>query len=64
MLSLTRYDGQRVILTLEDGRLIVVEAVESIQGKCRIGFEAPKSIVIDREEVYLRKREKEGNADA
>ena len=52
MLVLTRKEGQRVFI----GDDIAV-SIEFVSGKSvRIGFEAPDSVSIDREEVREKKR--------
>ena len=56
MLVVTRTNGESVIVTLEDGREIKVTVVEVRGAKVRMGLEAPRTILIDREEVAIRKR--------
>lgn len=54
MLILSREVGQ--IVRINDD--ILVKIVD-VKGKyVRLGFEAPESVVIDRDEVYQRKQEK------
>ena len=51
MLVLTRDEGEKVIITC-DGTTIVVCAVQIRGDQVRLGFEAPKHVIIHREEVY------------
>lgn len=56
MLRLSRRTGETIVCTLEDGRTIMF-LIEGVQGnQVRLGIDAPKSISIDRYEVYLRKK--------
>lgn len=55
MLTLTRLRGERVILSLPDGRKVTIEVSQIDHQKCRLVFDAPQDVVIDREEVYHRK---------
>lgn len=63
MLKITRRAGERIILTLEDGRTIAITIVGSAtaNGKIRstgcfgVGIDAPRSIRIDREEVMMKR---------
>ena len=52
MLVLTRMLGEKIQLTLEDGRAIVLTLLE-IRGrrKARIGIDAPKSVGVARAEL-------------
>jgi carbon storage regulator len=52
MLVLTRKVGERIVINRET----VVTVVEIRGDKCRLGFEAPKSVAIDREEVFVAKQ--------
>jgi len=56
MLVLKRECRQRVVITATSGEVIVVELLDVGKKNCRIGFLAPPSVVIDREEVYLDKQ--------
>ncbi len=51
MLILGRRKDERVIIQTSDGTIAVC-VVEVRSDRCRIGFEAPESIVIHREEVW------------
>ena len=52
MLVLTRHIDEKVILELEDGRVIEVMPVDLRGDKARLGITAPRTIGIHREEVY------------
>lgn len=51
MLTLTRKEGEAIIITLEDGRQIKIVAKEVCRNQVRIGIVAPRSMTIFREEV-------------
>jgi carbon storage regulator CsrA len=56
-LVLTRKVGDKVVIELEDGRLIQVVLVSAGDGKggtARIGFECDRSIGVHRGEVWNR----------
>lgn len=60
MLVLARYRDQSVILTLDDGRRIVVTVTDvRANGQVRLGFTAPEDVTVHRDEVQL-KVEREG----
>jgi carbon storage regulator len=60
MLMLTRQVGERIVMTLEDGRTITILMAALKPGSARIGIDAPVTIGVDREEIYVRKqRERE-----
>lgn len=52
MLILTRRAGER----LRIGDDVIVTILEIRGTQARIGIEAPKSVAVDREEIYLRKQ--------
>lgn len=52
MLLLTRKKGERIRLTLPDGRAIWVTLVSVERFVARIGFECPREIEIEREELF------------
>lgn len=52
MLVLSRHVDEKVIVELEDGRLIELMPVDLRGDKVRIGITAPRTIRIHREEVY------------
>jgi carbon storage regulator CsrA len=54
MLSLTRNKGQKVYIN--DNIVVVVMNVDFVTGQVRLGFEAPKDTIIDREEVHIRRK--------
>lgn len=54
MLVLTRGPGDKIDITLEDGRRITVMICSNIGGKARVGVDAPHTIKIDRHEVTER----------
>jgi carbon storage regulator CsrA len=56
MLVLEREAGQRIILTLPDGREIVVAFLKMRNGSGRIGIEAPHDVLILREELIDESR--------
>jgi carbon storage regulator len=62
MLVLTRSTDERIVI---GGGLIRITIVAVRDGRVRIGIEAPPEIAVDREEVYLRRREdgREGRAE-
>ena len=55
MLVLTRYTGQSIDITLEDGRRITIHQL-GVKGSCvRYGIKADRTIIVDRDEVTKRK---------
>jgi carbon storage regulator len=61
MLRITRRAGERVIV----GGDVVVEVLEIRGGTVRLGIDAPRSVSIYREEIWLEvKRENEAAAHA
>jgi carbon storage regulator len=57
MLVLTRTVGEQIVI---DGNIIVT--VIAVDGnKIRLGFQAPKSVRIDRAEIHQRKLEEEAD---
>ncbi len=54
-LILTRKKGEKIIVQ-QDGKVICTVTVTNLSPtQCKLGFEAEKSVRIDREEVYLEK---------
>lgn len=51
MLVVSRKVGEKVTLTCADGTVIEVALVDVDRGKVRIGFAAPRSVVIMRNEL-------------
>ena len=54
MLVLRRGEGEATVIELEDGRRIGVAVVEVSGGHVRLGFDAPATIAIVREELLSR----------
>jgi carbon storage regulator len=52
MLVIERKFGEKVII----GDNIILTVMEMRSGKVRLAFEAPRSVTIDREEVYEEKK--------
>jgi len=60
MLILTRRKSEKVIIVGPDGTRIVVTVLDLERGKARLGFEAPRDVFVDREEIaLLRQAEKQ-----
>jgi len=55
MLVVMRRPREEVVITLEDGREIIVVLVNIDRGRARIGIAAPQTIEVDRREIWLRK---------
>jgi carbon storage regulator len=53
MLIITRKPGERVMV----GDDIVVHVMELVGGSVRIGIEAPRSVPVYREEIYVAVRD-------
>jgi carbon storage regulator len=61
MLRITRRAGERIVL----GDDVIVEVIEVKGGTVRIGIDAPRSLPVYREEIWLEvKRENEAAAMA
>lgn len=61
MLRITRRAGERIVL----GDDVIVEVIEVKGGTVRIGIDAPRSLPVYREEIWLEvKRENEASATA
>jgi len=52
MLVLSRRKGERIVINDD----ITITVVETRNDKVRLGFEAPREVEINREEVYTAKR--------
>lgn len=63
VLRLTRLIGEAVVIQLPDGRVVRVVVNEVGRGKVRLGFDADKTIRIDREEIHLRRLEARGGGE-
>lgn len=59
MLVLGRQVDQRVVISVPGREPIRVMIVDVRHRQARLGFEADDDIVIDREEIYLAKKEQE-----
>jgi sRNA-binding carbon storage regulator CsrA len=60
-LCLTRYPGERIALTLPDGRVIWVGINEKRAGSAvRLIVEAPADVLVDREEVREARLSRKG----
>lgn len=57
MLVLGRNRGQKVIVQLDNGEIISISVVEVRGTKVRLGFDAPGSVCINREEIYIANKE-------
>ena len=57
MLSLTRSEGQRIVVTHEpSGDSLTIELTQAKAHQVRLGFYAKKTFLIDREEIHNDKR--------
>lgn len=63
MLKLTQRPGESVIITLPDGQLIKVTCWAVRGNQVVIAYDASRSIVIDREPIWLRKQREGGKPD-
>ncbi len=54
MLILTRFQDESIIITSPSGRVEITLMHVGRDGKVRLGFNAPKCIVIHRKEIQLR----------
>lgn len=59
MLVLTRHQGERIRI----GNDITITVIEADSNRVRLGFDAPKDVVVDREEVFLLKKKKEESGE-
>lgn len=50
-LTLARYDGEQIDITLPDGRLITITVLESRPGRARLHFSAARDIPVVRREL-------------
>jgi carbon storage regulator len=55
-LIITRRTGEKIDITLEDGRQIHIVQLGVSGNQVRYGIDAPRSITVDREEITERKR--------
>lgn len=56
MLILTRRKGEALVMRTASGELIHATIMESHGNQVRIGIDAPASVQVDREEIYLKKQ--------
>lgn len=56
MLILTQGPGDMVVITCPDGTEIRVMVTRVVGSQIHIGYAAPKSYVVDREKIYVRKK--------
>lgn len=47
---------ERICMTLPDGREVWLTILHTEATKCRIGFEAPADVTIDREKVHYARQ--------
>ena len=52
MLDLTRFQGQKI--RIGDDIVIVIRNVNPKNGKVHVSIEAPRDVIVHREEVYQR----------
>jgi len=55
MLILTRRIGEKLVITTASGERIEVSPIGRSGGQIKLGVEADRSIVVDREEIDKRK---------
>lgn len=56
MLVCSRKTNERMVITTPEGRLIRMTIVELRGDKVRVGFEADRDVVIDRQEIWEMKQ--------
>ncbi len=56
MLVLSRKTSESIVITMTDGRQILVTVMETRGDKVRLAFYAPADVVIDRQEVHDAKQ--------
>jgi len=56
MLILTRRPGETLVLEAASGELIKATVLGVHANQVRIGVDAPQSVSVDREEIYLKKQ--------
>jgi len=54
-LILTRKKSERVVVHVQGKKICTITITDISQRACKLGFEADKSVRIDREEVYLER---------
>lgn len=56
MLFLTRLPGEAFVMETASGEIAKVVVLENRGAQVRLGVIADRSITVDREEIYLRKK--------
>ena len=60
MLILTRKIGETIVI----GDNLIKVSIYGVRGnQVRIGIDAPKEVIVDREEIHLRKQQEQVRAD-
>lgn len=59
MLTLSRKSGESVLILLPDGRHITIFVQQEIRGSTRLSIDAPKDVIIFREELLEKARKNE-----
>ena len=54
-LILTRKKSERVVVHVQSKKICTITVTDLSPKQCKLGFEADKSVRIDREEVYLER---------
>lgn len=60
MLVLTRKKGEKILIG-NDGE-ISISVLEVLSDKARIGINAPEEIRVDREEIFMARKERENES--
>lgn len=55
MLTLRRKQDEKVIISLPDKRTVEIEVLSIKSRLVSLGFTGPEDIIIDREEIHLRR---------
>ena len=55
MLTLSRFEGERICIRCPDGSTIWLVVREIDRSRVRLGFDAPPDVLIDREELLAKK---------
>lgn len=64
MLCLTRYENERVRLKLGSVEVwIRVQETRKRDGRVRLAFDAPREVVIEREELIAKEAKREASVD-
>ena len=56
MLVLTREQSQRLVVTLEDGRKILIDFLRCTNSRTKVGIDAPITVRVEREEIVGKPR--------